>query len=263
LGELQIEETAGLGFGVSVLLALSLMAALRHAKMKEGGSISPINRGVSWAFLISTLFSLFTFMIKSGLGAEGRLLLPYYGFIIPLLLVGGSQARIIKTRWWKVCAMAVFLLAGVPLILSPARPLWPARRVLSSFGDPANPWMARARAVYSVYGERGDAFAPVRRFLPTNASVLGLITFDDPETSLWIPFGARRVEQVTPADSLADLRRQDINYVLISSGGYKFLFTEPLEKWMAHHNAELMETVPLRLRVSQDPMDWFLVRINE
>jgi hypothetical protein len=263
LGELQIEETAGLGFGLSVLLVLSLMAALKHAKMKAGDPISPTKRRVFWALLISPYFSLVTYMAESGLGAEVRLVLPYYGFIIPLLLIGESQARIIKARWWKACAMAVFLLAGVPLILTPARPLWPAQRILSWFGHAANPFVTRALAAYSVYAERPDCFAPVRRLLPPNVSVLGLITFDDPETSLWIPFGARRVEQVTPTDSPADLRRRGINYVLISSGGYKLLYSEPLEKWMAQHNAELTETFSLRLRASQDPMDWFLVRIKE
>lgn len=263
LGELQIEETAGLGFGLSVLLVLSLLAARKHAKSKAGDLISPTKRTISWALLISVFLSLVAYMAKC-FGAEARLMLPYYGFIIPLLLNGESQARIIKATWWKACAMAVFLLAGVPLILTPARPLWPAQRILSWFGPGANPFVTRARAVYSVYAERPDGFAPVRRILPPNLSVLGLISCDDPETSLWCPFGARQIEHVLPTDSLADFRRQGISYVLIGSDGYKFFFSEPLEKWMAQHNAELIETVSLRLRVSKDhPMDWFLVKIKE
>jgi hypothetical protein len=261
LGELQIEETAGLGFGLSVLLALSLLVARKYAKAKAGDLISPTKRGIPWALLISAFFSLVAYMAKC-FGAEARLLLPYYGFIIPLLLNGESQARIIKTRWWKASAKVVFLLAGVPLILSPARPLWPAQRILSRFGLATNPFVARAQAVYFVYAERPDGFAPVRRILPANVSVLGLISIDDPETSLWIPFGARRVEQVTPTDTLADLRRQGIIYILIKSDAYKFAFSEPFEKWMAQHNAELIETVPLTLRVSAGPVDCLLVEIK-
>src|SRR5260221_14729047 len=83
-------------------------------------------------------------------------------------------------------------------------------------GQSSQPLIRRAWTVYSVYGQRGDAFEPVRTKLPTNANPLGLVTSDDPETSLWRPFGSRSILHVTRTDTAEDLQRLGIQYVLIS-----------------------------------------------
>ena len=76
------------------------------------------------------------------------------------------------------------------LIISPARPLFPAETLIGILvGHTAgSKSLARMEQVYSVYEHRNDAFAPVRAVLPSGLAVLGLVTYDDPETSLWRPF---------------------------------------------------------------------------
>jgi len=57
--------------------------------------------------------------------------------------------------------------------------------------------MDRIRLVYFVYQTRNDVFSPLRRQIPDEARVIGLFNNgDDNETSLWRPYGDRRVLSV-------------------------------------------------------------------
>ncbi|MDB6121779.1 MAG: hypothetical protein JWQ71_772 [Pedosphaera sp.] len=262
LGEIAVEEFAGLGFGVSALILISLLARIVYSK--KAVAVPPNFPGsnlVRWAILLSPFFSLSVYMVKSGLSGEARLVSSYYGLLVPVLLLGGAQACIVKARWWKICAAMVFLLAGLLVVISPARPLWPAQYLLARVHS-NNPLVNRARLVYSVYSERADGFAPVRKVLPAGIDVLGMITADDLETSLWRPFGSRRIEHVTHTDTPEDLRRRGIHYVLISSQQFAVYFKGTVEEWLSNNHAELVQKFPLKLRAAQPPVDWLLVRIN-
>ena len=127
-----------------------------------------------------------------------------------------------KKAWWQRFAVAVFLIAGALLILSPSRPLWPANSVLGRV-QTAHRLVARAKTVYSVYSQRNDGFAPARDFLPPGLKVVGFMSFDDPEASLWRPFGSRRVEHIKVADTAEDLKRRGIEYALINSFNVRVL----------------------------------------
>src|SRR6185369_13959038 len=100
---------------------------------------------------------------------------------------------------------------------------------------------------------------PILEKLPADASVLGFISFDNPETSLWRPFGSRRVVHVTPGDTGEQLRGKGIKYVLVSSGEFGWMFNTTLDEWMGKVNGELAWIMPLSLRASRGPADWFLV----
>ena len=82
-----------------------------------------------------------------------------------------------------------FILAIALEVLIPGRPLWPAQTVLAKLkaSHPTSALIAQSEAVYSTYARRADCFAPLVAALPTDASIFGLVTFDDPETSLWWP----------------------------------------------------------------------------
>ena len=121
---------------------------------------------------------------------------------------------------------------------------------------------ARVQTVYSVYRERNDAFAPVRAVLPAGRPVLGFITFDDPETSLWRPFGSRRIEHVCPGDTAAGLKAAGVNYVLIKPAVLGSSFHCPLDDWLNAMNAEIVATIPLRLRAGTERNDWYLLRLR-
>jgi hypothetical protein len=263
LGEMQSEEAAGLGFGVTALLLVSLIGSLAMwsgtSGMANGAAPGTF---YTRAVMACAWISLLTLMAKSSLSGVGRLAAPYYILCIPALLMCRGQVRLVRTRWWRGVALVVFGVAGLLVVLSPARPLWPANKVLANVAARGQPLLARARVVYGVQGQRADAFGPARKLLPPDLKVLGLITSDDPETSLWRPFGRRRIEHVTPRDTAEDLRRRGIRYVLLSSERFEPVFRRSLEQWLAEMHAARAGQVTLQLRATIDPSDWLLVRLG-
>ena len=256
IGELETEEHAGLGFGVSVLLVASLVAALKY----RGLGAFRLNR-MQWAILGSTWFCLLVLMSKFGISAIGRIIAPYYLLLIPIFLLPPGHDRVVRAKWWRVCGVGVFLLGALLVIISQARPLWPANFVLNKLDakNSPNPKLRRIGEVFATYATRADAFAPVRAKLPEGLKVLGLvITSDDPETSLWRPFGSRRIEHVKQSDSLASLRERGIQYVLVNSS----LMSRPIADWIDQMHGEVLWNMTLQLKTSQPPMEWYLMRVD-
>ncbi|EEF59573.1 hypothetical protein [Pedosphaera parvula] len=263
LGEMQIEEDAGLGLGISVLLVAGVIASLRRSKAAGSNlQTQPVGKGYRTAVLMSPFISLLAFMAKSGLTTAARLLTPYYGLLIPVFLVGRGNEGLVRNVWWRRFALLLFIAAGMLLIISPARPLWPARHVLAMAPNRQNPLLQRAQSVYTVYGERANGFAPILEKLPPEATVLGLISFDDPETSLWKPFGSRRIKHVLQKDTAEDLRDRGIKYVLVSSEQFSLHYTEPFEEWLGRINAEVVQVIRLNLRASRGESEWRLVKLK-
>ncbi len=260
LQELQVEEGAGIGFGVTLLLLLNLLAVWKYSRAKSAHPRPPLDP-LCLLIMLSAWFSLAVFMAKSGLSSEARLATPYYGLVIPILLIGDCQARIVKTRWWRAGAFIVFLLAALILVLSPPRPLFPAQTILAKLPGSSH-LLARAKTVYAVYANRADAFAPVRNYLPADSKVLGLIAADYPETSLWRPFGSRRVEHITLNDDLENLRQRGIQYLLLNSRDFSLNFPIPLADWLTKNHAEVVQTIPLTIRAGFGSEDWLLVKIK-
>ena len=182
LAMLQVEESAGLGFGVCALVLASLVAARFARPEPSRRSPSVWLQAVRW----SPVFSLWVLMSHSWVAAISREITPYYALLLPLFLARPGQAWLVHQRWWRWWVLPVFVTAAGLLVVSPARPLFPVQWLLDVPSLPA-----RARAVYSVYHHRADAFAPVRSVLPADLRVLGLVTYDDPETlllaSVWHP----------------------------------------------------------------------------
>ena len=252
--EMQTEENSGLGFGVSTLLVISFVAAQRYRDRRHNDP-SNWRRWIRW----SSFIALLALTTQYGLTVFCRILTPYYALLIPVVLESSGQERLVSKRWWRAAAFAVFFIAAALLIVAPARPLFPIMTILSK----TRTTPARIREVYSIYHSRNDAFAPVRQILPPELKVLGLITSDDPETSLWRPFGSRRVIHVCPEDKAADLKVGGIEYVLVKTEEFEFMFACSLDDWVKRMNAEVIRVIPLDLRASVGPRDWYLVKFRE
>lgn len=65
---------------------------------------------------------------------------------------------------------------------------------------------------YTIKGSRANVFAPIIAALPADASVLGFYADNYPESSLWKPFGARRILHVKRSDSPDAIRQRGIKY---------------------------------------------------
>jgi hypothetical protein len=264
IGEMQMEESAGLGMGLSFLLMLVLFNKIRCS---SGFSPRYLIQSM-WHFTLlvplGAYAAVFVFMVQTGLGCPARYLAPFYVLLLAPLLAGSVPARMTRNVFWRGAGVGVFLLAAGLLILSPPRPLWPAVSILRASGADHSllPLVKRAWTVYSVYGARGDAFEQARAVLPADANPLGMVTWDDPEASLWQPFGSRRILHVCRDDTPEATRRRGIHYVLVSSFVLSQGWNMSLDEWLARNNAEVVQRLSLELRAGRGATDWFLVRLR-
>jgi hypothetical protein len=259
ISEMDTEEEAGLGFGLCLLLGATVLAVFCTTRNR-----APVRfRPPAATFVLGTAMAFLVFMMTSYALSTPRLLAPYYPLLaIPLLLV--AQPDIVRRRWWRALAMAGFILAAVPVIASPPRPLFPWRTtvaMLRRIGCPPK-LVNRAETVYSVYSHRADGFAPLKALLPPGTRAVGLVTYDDPEATLWFPYGSLRVIHVCHNDTGSFLRGEGLTYVLVSSDKFRLDFSIPFEQWLAAVNGTRVQTMSLALRAGSGPVDWYLVRLN-
>ena len=275
LGELPVEDTAGLGFGVGWMLVISVVAAwwVRRREIRNPNSFGPrvsgfgfgsssIPRRLRLLALWAPWFSLLVYFMKVALMDLPRHLSAYYALLAPALLIGVGQAVIVRRRWWRALALGVMLLAALVLVVTPGRPLWPAKTVLSKLvaWKPDQPQLKRALSVYSVYGVRSDPLANVRALLPPGLKVVGFMgTPDDIDISLWRPFGSRRVKHILLSDLPGEIRERDIQYAVV--GEVNLLENKTaLADWLKETGAELVATATATVTVSQGPHAWYVVR---
>jgi hypothetical protein len=265
LGELPTEDWAGTGFGISVLacaLALtSLMSGgFRAVTLPPALAVPP--KWCRWV-LLAPWIALLAYCAKAGMATPARLIAPYYPLLLLPLLVGAAQTQIIRRCWWRWLATGVLVLAFLVLMMSPDRPLWPARTILGKLHDahPGQHQIARALEVYTVYAQRNDALAGVRALLPPETRTVGFIgTTDDCDISLWRPFGQRRVEHFFLSDPPEEIRRH-VEYVVL--GGANLAAQKmSLDDWLQQSGAELVATTNATLKVGEGSQPWHVVRFK-
>jgi len=263
--EMQMDENAGLGFGVTLLFLISIAVAAA----KRGGAFLDLrfdSSGALWqtGVRFAPWISLAALLSQSEVYPIGRILAPYYALLLPFFLANSAHEQLVRKNWWRRLSFAVFVMAAGLLVISPARPLFPAKLFLEKIQIAAarHPALARVEAVYSVYAARNDAFAPAKEILPTDLKILGLVTYDDPETSLWRPFGSREIKHVSPGDTAADLKARGVEFILVKSEAFGKWFNGSFDDWLKKMDAQTVQKIPLDLRASQGPMDWYLVRLN-
>lgn len=266
LGEMPTEDWAGIGFGISVLVVASVLAAL-HYRNRHSSNNPPIHQSTFWirAALIAPWISLFAYCAKTGMVTPARLITPYYPLLLPALLIGAAQSKIVRRRWWRAAAGVVFVLALAALIVTPPRPLWPWRQVLSRSlaAHPNQRQLVRAQKVYEVYAQRSDPLAGMRQWFPDGLKVVGFMgTDDDLDISLWKPYGSRRVEPFLISDSPERIRELGIKYAVVS-GLNLDVYKTTIQDWLQNSGAELLDTTNATMTVSQGSESWYFVRFKQ
>jgi len=176
------------------------------------------------------------------------------------LLLSPAHAGLIRRNWWRSWAIFSCGLAALLLIISPARPLWPAGWFCQHYGA----WLrssrlgSRALDAYLVKGQRADVFAPVVALLPADATIIGFFADDYPEPSLWKPFGSRRVLHVKLTDSPEAIRQRGIKYLFLVADK----LVEPWPQWLERMDARELQTVTLKMWAQERPFVWHLVALN-
>ena len=203
-------------------------------------------------------------MLKSNLSASARLAAPYFGLLVPLLLSGRIHEFLVRATWWRRLAGILLLPGLILLAISPQRPLWPATTILTQLAskESASPFVKRALTVYTVYGMRNDGFKSVREQLPADANPLGYLATDETETSLWKPFGTRRILHVKAADNRQQIQARGIRYILVSAESWERLGKQSFESWCTEIQADRVATFTPKLRASMDPFPWYLIRLR-
>ncbi|HTA74244.1 MAG TPA: hypothetical protein VK733_08240 [Gemmatimonadaceae bacterium] len=203
--ELPQEEVSGLGLFVTALVLSIVMGAvvgrLRHAVGADPtpGSL-PARVVVAGGWI-----AMLAYLALMASEASGRLLAPYYFLPIAGVLRCRQAERLVRRRAWQVVAVIGSCTTALAVILTPARPLIPAHGLVTAAARlfPHSNVAARAGEVYTSYEQRPYTFAPVLALLPPHARrVVTIGSFDDPESTLWRPYGSRRVRSVTDASRL-------------------------------------------------------------
>jgi hypothetical protein len=261
LGEMPTEDWAGIGFGISMLALISMVAGWF---VRRKPHVSRFTFHASFFLLLAPWISLLAYCVKTGMVTPARLIAPYYPLLLPLLLIGAAQSQIVRARWWKALAAMVFLLALAALIVTPPRPLWPANTILAKAvaTHPNQPQLQRAQKVYEVYRQRSDPLAAIREHLPQDLKVVGFMgTDDDLDISMWKPYGSRRVEPIFFEDSPEHIRQLGIEFIVVS--GLNLVDEHAtIDEWLQKTGAELMFTTNATLTVQQGSEPWYLVRLK-
>ncbi len=258
LGELPIEDSAGIGLGLSLLLVVSPIGGF-FVRESSHRCLPPYLLA-----LIAPWVSLLVYAMKSGMITPARLIAPYYPLLIPLLLIGAGQSQIVRRAWWNVLVGFTLLMALFVLVLLHDRPLWPAQTILAKLAErhPENHLIARAREVYAVYAQRCDPLPQVRALLPPDLRIVGFIgAEDDNDISLWLPLGSRHVEHFLLTDPPEHFRQQGVEYVIVSEINLQ-LRNVALDDWLKKTDARVVASTNGILKVAEGPKTWYLVQIG-
>jgi len=104
--------------------------------------------------------------------------------------------------------------------------------------------------------------ASVRALLPPNLAAVGFLARgDDPDISLWRPYGTRRVEHILVSDSPTNIQQRGIEYIVV--GEFNFgLSGTTFADWQKQTGAELVATTNATVRVSEGAQPWYIVRLR-
>jgi hypothetical protein len=258
--ELPQEEASGLGLGVTIVALLALFGSVAAWRSKPRRAWPPAARRGLTIGLLAWL-SLLAYMVKLGSESTGRLLAAYYPLLLLPFLVHPSQAAWARKRWRHLLAACVGVTALVVLILSPARPLWPAHEILGwlSAKLPGNELFVRGQRVYDVYACRNDAFAGLRAQIPDSVSTIGVINDnDDMESSLWRPFGRRAVVDLVDVEHA---KPPNIEWVVVKNELVTNQF-QSFEQWTRHAGGTLISSQMIVSKVHVGPEEWSLLRFT-
>jgi hypothetical protein len=262
-GELQIEEEAGLGLGI-VLFATVFMVVGIETRLVNPSLIVARNRRAV-AVVAAGAIAGMAYMSKLGGEATARLMAPYYPILIAGILIMVSLDGRIVRRGAFIWVGLIAMLSAIPLlILSPARPLFPVQIVGGIIANKhvSAGIIARYNMVYSVYAARSDVFKELAVSIPPNEGAIGVLQGgDDPVASLWCPFGARKVIEVTPKDSIEEVKARGIHFVAVSDDALAVDHHTALTFLIAKWSGSLVAEKSIILKAHRGPERWYLLRL--
>jgi hypothetical protein len=262
--EMATEESDGIGCGLLLLGCISLAGAA--ISRREGSTIVARGWSLGLTVSIATWAALGVYMAKIGSESAPRLIAAYYPLLLLPVLLPAGNAALTRCKWWRVFAFFAALSVLPAMVLSPSRPLWPAKTVLNELAGrkPDNRTVRRLLSIYQVYSNRADNLAPLKLYVPSDCRVVGFLgTTDDSELSLWRPFGTCRVVDITPANQSCVLHDGTVPVAVVSRRGVSEIMNQHFERWIAQNHGTVIYSRKLTVKASDGPGDWSVVSFSQ
>jgi len=259
--EIQMEESGGIGVGIMacffLMMGLRWWAGVGHTNLvvKPKTKFLPI--------LIGAWIAVLVLMAKLGNEGMARMLTPYYPLLIAGVLIGASlDGTVIRFLICRLFAGFAIFIALLLVIISPARPLYPTAWAAYVLEKISPSRVARFERVYDVYHSRYDAMKDLRILLPDTEKSVGYIqTGDNPEASLWRPYGSRQIIDVLPSQSLDQLKANHIHLVVAGQYALDYTYKVPLDELLKKWSATVVAERGLDVRASTGPETWYIIAL--
>jgi hypothetical protein len=263
------EDSTALGAGISLLLLISLFAARRCRRTANAAGAA---RNPDWTLRLlrwTPWLLLLVFMAKDGAYGNGRHLAPYYIFLFPSLLLSPGQSAVVRRRWWQILALLVMVVGVMVVVVSRDRPLFPSQTIIGwlQAKHPDSHFISHVALTYSEVPDFERNRVLLRQILPAGERVLGYCVLGYSgkdgllESSVWLPFGQRRVRDILPGDDLDQPPLSEIHYVVIEKNvSLKTQDTLPL--WLARHNGVVVTQWTFVANPYEPPHKFYLVHLE-
>jgi hypothetical protein len=134
---------------------------------------------------------------------------------------------------------------------------------------PHSALVARAEMLYRNYAVRWDALAQVRALFPADERRIGLMTFISStslETSLWRPFGQRRIFWIQPQEPQSEIARKGVRFVAIGADSLVAdvrgkPFDQWVQEWAGARNGKVVGQVATHNTATRGLTPWFVVEL--
>jgi hypothetical protein len=261
----QIEEVAGIGLGVSLFILVAAAYGFRDRVMRPSGW-----RGArledAWLIFAAAAIASLVYLAKMGSEAAPRLFAPYYVVIVMgVALLLPVEGPVIHRPLWKGTGFFAVLMIFPLLLLSPSRPLLPTALVDRAFKLAHLPTAAlvKLNQAYFVRAQRFDNLAELRRRIPAGEPAIGFLAGgDDPAVSPWLPFGSKKVVDVTPATTADDLRAENVRYVLVSDAALANRYKDRVHDLETKWSMTVIAQSNLIFKTHEGFNVWYLLRAN-
>jgi hypothetical protein len=259
------EGNAGIGLGVCILIFATVLEIRRQ---RMAGFTGEIIRHDRILFLLRTVpwVLLLLFMAKVGTFSNARQLAPYYIFLFPFFLVKPNHARVVRQHRWQRLGLKIMVFTAIVVAGAGNRPLLPLPTVWKMLHAklPNNELIADQ---YARYANSDYQAAKARKIfldksLPPDETIVGYhpVICDVDEPGLWLPYGRRRVECVSPGDSPERLRSLGIHYVVVHLYPSEGSITNWMQKYQAAFAGQY--TFPNPSTMIFSPPELYLFRLN-
>jgi hypothetical protein len=258
-----ISEGASIGLGLAflwtLLIGIRILKLKRVSKNAENRLSSP--KTLPWCIAGAGVFATLIYGIELASEAGPRLLTPYYATFLILVLLFVGAHHPVRSRLWQATTHVVATIPIFLLVLAPERPLFPVDGFLGVLKrvEPSNGLVQRMESVYQTYNLRSDVLAPIRKKIPQDVRDIGFVgDGDQPEVSLWRPFGKRRVYDLVELSNLQAAPR----VIVASEAGIQYQGHKSLGNWAKQQNLREVGREELVTKVKNGAEVWAILEKN-